>query len=61
LVIAVFIALLIRVPIDAVSISLTLFQTWLAMEGEILMMNCKDMVVCGAHGVASLILWKPQE
>lgn len=56
---AVIVTLIIGIPIDVVSLSLALVQTWLATEGEMLMAKCEDTVVRGAHGAASSILRKP--
>ena len=56
-------SLLNGVPVDTVSLFLTVIQTAIAigsLKGELAMVNGYNTVVCGAHGVASLYLWTPQ-
>ena len=59
LVIAVLVALYIGIPVDLVSLALTVVSILLTLEGGTSMVNCKDMVKSGAHGAAESILWKP--
>ena len=50
-------SLLNGVPVDTVSLFLTVIQTVIAigsLKGELAMVNGYNTVVCGAHGVASL-------
>ena len=55
LVIAVSLALEIGLPVDLVSLYLSLVQTFIALKGEMSMVNFEYMVVSGAHGVAKCI------
>ncbi len=56
MVIAVLIALWIGVPIDLVSLLVTMKSMILTINGGTSMANCNDTVVVGAHGAAKSIL-----
>ena len=59
MVIAVLATLYIGIPIDLVSLALTIFSINIAIKGDATMVNFKDKVGSGAHGAAKSILWKP--
>ena len=55
MVIATFLTLMIGLPVDQISLFLTLIQTLLALKGEMTMVNFDYMAVSGAHGVAEIV------
>ena len=53
-----FLTSMIGLPIDQISLILTLIQTLIALKGEMTMENFDYMAVSGAHGVAELYQWR---
>lgn len=62
LVTAVLVALYIGIPVDLVSLALTIVSTFISLGGHGRSMeSMNDMVVRGAHGAAKSIPWKPKK